>query len=376
MSNIILIKIHPGSFEQGFSVTVEIGEAGRSPHHTLTGELPQAPALEPAYRQWIGCYRRWLQSDLLGRGSRIIVVDQVLNVSKIQDCRDAATAFEGQLLSWLDQPAVLRLQMQIHRVAKQPAQVVLQTDDLLLQRFPWELWSLLDDDDNKFDFAVSHTPKILVKPSFQAPVKILAVLGNSDQINAQADLQWLDKLPQAEVTLLKQPKRQIFNEALRDQSWGILFFAGHSSGDAGGQIGLNDTDALSFSELSRGLKQAVQNGLTLAILNSCDGMELAQQLGQAQLPYAVVMRELVPDDVAQLFLGYFLSALGKGEPLPRAMRTAREQLKEGVEHEFPCASWLPVLCQNAAAPELRWQPRGAGWVSVGSPRLPLRLRQH
>lgn len=247
----------------------------------------------------------------------------------------------------------------------------LQTDDLLLQRFPWELWSLLDDDDNKFDFAVSHTPKILVKPSFQAPVKILAVLGNSDQINAQADLQWLDKLPQAEVTLLKQPKRQIFNEALRDQSWGILFFAGHSSGDAGGQIGLNDTDALSFSELSRGLKQAVQNGLTLAILNSCDGMELAQQLGQAQLPYAVVMRELVPDDVAQLFLGYFLSALGKGEPLPRAMRTAREQLKEGVEHEFPCASWLPVLCQNAAAPELRWPQTQVQAGSVLAPPAPI-----
>jgi CHASE2 domain-containing sensor protein len=57
--------------------------------------------------------------------------------------------------------------------------------------------------------------------------------------------------------------------------------------------------------------------------------------------------------VAQAFLKYFLKAFASGKPLYAAVREAREKL-QGLEEDFPCASWLPVICQNPAAVPLTW----------------------
>ncbi len=182
------------------------------------------------------------------------------------------------------------------------------------------------------------------------------MLGQEAGLNLQPDLQWLQTLPHAEIQVLKQPSRQLFTEQLWEKPWDIFFFAGHSGcqvPDQVGQIHLNATDSLSFTELSHGIKRAIAQGLTLAILNSCDGLDLAQQLGQLHLPYAVVMREPVPDAIAQHFLRYFLTALTQGQTLHGAMRMAQEKL-QGLEDQFPSASWLPVLCQNPAAPNWSW----------------------
>ncbi|PZO11377.1 MAG: hypothetical protein DCF25_19485 [Leptolyngbya foveolarum] len=64
-----------------------------------------------------------------------------------------------------------------------------------------------------------------------------------------------------------------------------------------------------------------RHGLTLAIFNSCDGLGLAKYLSQAiapiSVPYIIVMREAVPDAVAQTFLKYFLAAFsGVVQKLP------------------------------------------------------------
>ena len=65
------------------------------------------------------------------------------------------------------------------------------------------------------------------------------------------------------------------------------------------------------------------------------------------------MRHPVPDKVAQAFLKYFLNSFSQGIPLHLAVREAREQL-EGLESQFPFASWLPVLWQNPSAQPITW----------------------
>ncbi len=65
----------------------------------------------------------------------------------------------------------------------------------------------------------------------------------------------------------------------------------------------------------------------------------------------IVMRELVPDFVAQTFLKDLLTALASGKPFYLAAREARERL-QGLEGQFTCASWLPVICQNLASDSL------------------------
>ncbi len=68
----------------------------------------------------------------------------------------------------------------------------------------------------------------------------------------------------------------------------------------------------------------------------------------------IVMREPIPDLVAQEFLKHFLATFAGGLPLYQAVREAREKL-QGLEKSFPCATWLPVICQHSAKVPPTWQ---------------------
>ncbi|MUG99959.1 CHAT domain-containing protein [Scytonema sp. UIC 10036] len=105
------------------------------------------------------------------------------------------------------------------------------------------------------------------------------------------------------------------------------------------------------------LRKAVKRGLQLAIFNSCDGFGIARQLAEFHLPNIIVMREPVPDEVAQKFLQRFLEAFAAGKPLHLAVRRAREKINR-LESKFPGATWLPMTFQNPAEPPLTWQALG------------------
>ncbi|NJL10087.1 MAG: CHASE2 domain-containing protein, partial [Calothrix sp. SM1_7_51] len=80
---------------------------------------------------------------------------------------------------------------------------------------------------------------------------------------------------------------------------------------------------------------------------------MAQALEDLHIPQVIVMREPVPDLVAQEFLRYFLTEFSQGQPLYTAVRKARKRL-EAIEDEYPCATWLPVICQNPLSETMIW----------------------
>ncbi|MGB3655470.1 MAG: CHASE2 domain-containing protein, partial [Rivularia sp. (in: cyanobacteria)] len=130
----------------------------------------------------------------------------------------------------------------------------------------------------------------------------------------------------------------------------------HSSSHLNGETGriyINPDDSLTIEQLKNGLKAAISRGLRLAIFNSCDGLGLATQLASLHIPQMIVMREPVPDLVAQRFLKFFLSAFSESKSFYLAVREAGERL-QGLEAEFPCASWLPIICQNPTEAPLNW----------------------
>ncbi|MEM1369223.1 MAG: CHASE2 domain-containing protein [Cyanobacteria bacterium P01_H01_bin.15] len=136
----------------------------------------------------------------------------------------------------------------------------------------------------------------------------------------------------------------------------MLFFGGHShtSQQLQGYIQINEQERLSIEQLRYGLRKTISLGLKLAIFNSCDGLGLARELGDLQIPQVIVMREPVPNRVAQAFLRNFLTTFAAGASLFTAVREAREKL-QSLESLFPCATWLPVLCHNPAEKSGRWQ---------------------
>jgi branched-chain amino acid transport system substrate-binding protein len=353
MSKLVEFDIGEGNFEQGFRVTLYISEEGKLRYKEHRGSLPLAPELPELYRQW--------QQSYYGLESmrRVIKVPpaQITNVS---NCENAAKALEDCVKEWFDRSSLLKLRGYVlDEVGRnESARIIFETEDELLRKLPWHLWDLFERRPNvEFSISAGCAPQT---PALKRPVKILAILGGNEGIDTTEDLDLLKKLPKAKVTLLQEPRREQLNDRLGDQPWDILFFAGHSSSQEGGTRGviqLNDTESLSLTQLRYALEQALRNGLKLAIFNSCDGLGLANELADMEIPQAIVMREPVPDRVAQKFLRYFLKYFSRGESFYLAVRRAREKL-QGMEGEFPCASWLPVIFQNPSEKSPIW-PRSA-----------------
>jgi hypothetical protein len=157
---------------------------------------------------------------------------------------------------------------------------------------------------------------------------------------------------------LVEPDRQALNDQLWAQNWDILFFAGHSQSRSlehgtCGYLQINAEEQLTIAQLRHGLRKAIGQGLQLAIFNSCDGLGIATNLADLDLPQMIVMREPVPDRVAQEFLKHFLVEFAGGATLYQSVRSGREKL-QGLEDQFPCASWLPVIYQNPAIVPVLW----------------------
>lgn len=354
MGKLVVLKFGEGSFEQGFPVTLQIGEEHQHATTEITGKLPSFPEMPLYYSHWQSSYRQ------IGNRYRLHADKmQVTNVSMIQDCENTSHILRVRFNTWLraEEFRPLREKWLERLSSSEEVRVILQTENRQLQLLPWHLWDLLERYP-KAEIALSspsydriHKPRTL-----NQLVNILAIVGNSQGIDTQADQALLQQCTNAEVSFLVEPQRQQLTDHLWGKNWDILFFAGHSSsqGNGGsGRIYLNKTDSLSIAELKYALRKAIENGLQLAIFNSCDGLGLAQELADLQIPQMIVMREPVPDQVAKEFLKYFLQGFAGGESFYQSVRQARERL-QGLEDRFPCATWLPVICQNPAQIPPTW----------------------
>ena len=353
MGKLVVLKLGDGSFQQGFSVTLQLGNDGDRPFTEVIGYLPPAPEISQNYSTWQSAYRG------LGLRPRIKALPTVTNVSITQDCDIAAEVLRDRLNSWLHCKSFrpIREKLLEQLMPTDEVRVIIQTEDIWLRRLPWHLWDLCDRYP-KAEIALSAPAYEGTKqPSAtKTEIKILAILGDSTGINIEVDKALLEHLPNAKSKFLVEPRLQEIHDHLWQESWDVLFFAGHSlSEDDGksGRIYINQTDSLTVIELRYALKRAVERGLKLAIFNSCDGLGLARDLAELHIPQVIVMREPVPDRVAQEFFRHFLHAFSEGQPLYSAVREAREGL-QGLEREFPCATWLPVICQNPAEIPLAW----------------------
>ncbi len=355
---LVTLKLGNGNFASGFPVILQIGDEGTLPSVEVTGRLPAAPHIAQQYRQWQMAYRRGLQTQLrLGAPPF-----QVTNFSQrelLEECRRLGDELQHAFQKWLTaetfRPLRERLLEQLHPTDS--IRVILQTEDDLLQRLPWQNWDFFERY-SQAEVALS-TPSYEttgMNPIAEDQVHILAVLGSSTGLDLQKDREALAQIPNAKVTFLVEPSSQELGDRLWEQSWHILFFAGHSSSHTNGstgQLSLNATDSITIPQLKHALKHAVRRGLRLAIFNSCDGLGLANNLADLHMPQVIVMREPIPDRVAQSFVQHFLKAFAAGMPLYQAMRTARERL-HSLEANFPCATWLPIICQNPAEPPSCW----------------------
>ena len=359
MSKLIVINLEKGNLNDGFSpVTAYLWETNNSRPIKFTGSLPPAPEFRELYKRFQLIYQA-LNERLRSRSRMEAESTGLNNVSKV-DFNEVQEDLYKAINSWLNsnlfRPVDQKLREKL--ALDEEFQVIIEASDYLLRRLPWHLWNFVENY-QLCEVAVSNPKYERVKPlpkQKKNKVRILAVLGNSQGIDIQQDRNILEQLPHASIAFLVEPSRQELDKWLWDEKgWDILFFAGHShSQNNQGQIHINKTSSLTINELKNALQYAISRGLKIAIFNSCDGLGLAQQLTDLQITQIIVMREKVPDLVAQEFVKHFLGAFSGGQSFYLAVRYARLRL-QGLEDEFPGASWLPVICQNPAEYTLSWQ---------------------
>ena len=354
---LVALKIGEGSFNTGFPVALSINREGCPPELEINSRLPPAPEIPRSYNLWQDSY---LSLGLCSRLEANKVF--VSNYSYEDTCDRASFRLLANLNNWLDKDTLrpLRDKFLAKLSPSDEIRILIQTENPQLQCLPWHLVSWFESY-TKAEVAISsyNYEKEVTKTSIsRSTIRILAVLGNSEGIDTEHDLLLLQKLPDSSVTLLVEPTRQEITEKLwHPQGWDILFFAGHSQSDLdkqSGSIHLNQRDSLTTRELKYALKKAVEKGLKIAIFNSCDGLGLARNLADLKIPQILVMREPVPDKVAQEFLKYFLTAYARGESFYLAVKEARAKL-QGLEDLYPCASWLPLIVQNPGEIPPTWQ---------------------
>ncbi|MGD1898976.1 MAG: CHASE2 domain-containing protein [Phormidesmis sp.] len=357
MDKWVILELEGDLVLSGFRATLEIRAVKDFQTSQVKGTLPPNPMVaSQLHHHWQNVYRP-LGIPLRIEGQKIIHKGSINQ--RFIDCQRSAQVLCDRFQSWLNADSFLPIDRRLREELSRDETIrfLIRTQDFNLQKLPWHEWNFFE----RYPYAevALSTPEYGLLPSKPRrgglhPVRVLAILGHSYGINVEADRQMLDHLPQAQVTFLLEPDRQQLNDCLWATSWDILFFAGHSETHRNqGRIFINRTDSLSVSELRYGLRRAIDQGLQLAIFNSCDGLGLAAELANLCIPQTIVMREPVADQVAETFLKYFLEAFATGESLYLCVRQARERL-QGLEDQFPCASWLPVIYQNPSVTPPNW----------------------
>ncbi|BAZ16514.1 hypothetical protein NIES4071_83910 [Calothrix sp. NIES-4071] len=357
MSKLIVINLEKGNLNDGFSpVTAQLWDNNSRPIK-FTGSLPPAPEIAELYKRFQLIYDA-LQQLILRCDDLEIDSTGLTNVSEV-DCSEVQEQLYFAINEWLNSDLFRPIDQKLREklALDEEFQIIIEASDPLLQQLPWYLWNFVENY-QLCEVAVSIPKYERVTPLPKQKtnkVRILAVLGNSKGINIQQDRNILEQLPHASTVFLVEPTRQELDKCLWDeQGWDILFFAGHShSHNNKGQIHINKTSSLTISELKNALTYAISRGLKIAIFNSCDGLGLARQLTDLQINQIIVMREKIPDLVAQEFVKHFLGAFSSGQSFYLAVRYARLRL-QGLEDRFPGASWLPVICQNPAEDTITW----------------------
>ena len=372
MSKLVVLNLGRGDLKRGFpSVTVQLWEESNPIAMQFTGSLPAAPDLWQTYGRWQLLYELLYEAlyPTLGWRRRVADKDEdfeideedVTNISSM-DFKSLCDDLSQEINTWLKSEEFRNIDQKLRTTldTHDEIRVILATEDEQVKRLPWHLWDFFEDYQSSIvGISASEIERVKPLPKKSGnKLRILAVIGDSEGIDVQKDRAILEQLPGAETIFLVEPQRQELDKWLWDkQGWDILFFAGHGSTQADGETGrihINKNDCLTIPQLKNALKAAIARGLRLAIFNSCDGLGLARPLASLHIPQMIVMREPVPDLVAQEFLKHFLSAFADGESFYLAVREAQDRL-QGLENDFPCASWLPVMCLNPSEAPLVWQ---------------------
>ncbi len=237
--------------------------------------------------------------------------------------------------------------------------------DSILPRLPWEVLHedcrpIATGKDIIFSRYQPTLSSLILPPPPSRPLKVLMVIAApTDQANLalkyEADILKKDlkkpayngawgntPLPEIELDILEHPDREKLTQVLEQNAYHVLHYAGHSNlGARGGELYLVNQKT-GLGEVLNGDDLAgllVNNGIHLAVFNSCRGAHsaadipdesnprsLAEVLVSRGIPAVLAMAERIPDRVALTLTSLFYHNLKQGYPVDLSLNRARQGL--------------------------------------------------
>ncbi|MCP9928834.1 CHAT domain-containing protein [Cyanobium sp. CH-040] len=271
--------------------------------------------------------------------------------------QDYGNKLGAAMNAWLQQSDWEPLRRVLARLPALPLRLRCQGTPELIERLPWEvlelelerpIWRLGDP---------GHFPSAAHARCGVRSPRLLLLVGREEGLDLEADiaeLQRLDRQGRIALHTLRGPDSCLsrLRAALGDKrGWDVLVFLGHSAGDpqGGGRLQLGDGHWLGGNALAQEFQQAKGHGLSLVLLNSCSGMDLAHCCTAAGIPWALCFREAVPTTAASLAFSQLLGAMEHGRSFPAALQHTRQALQESGP--AGCHLLLSGMCAGGA-PEL------------------------
>ncbi|HEY9603516.1 MAG TPA: CHASE2 domain-containing protein, partial [Allocoleopsis sp.] len=252
--------------------------------------------------------------------------------------------------------------------------IFISCNSIELARLPWEAWELASEraplGTVRIARTFAHSPEFCpVKKSlrYKRP-RILALIGNDPELPLHKDWKTLRSSLKSIADIYRvqwQPddgvieiKNKIAADISDKRGWDVLFFAGHSDETStGGRLAIASNLSLSIGELEEHLIEARENGLQLAVFNSCSGLPIATKLVELGMQ-VVVMREPIPHKAAQIFLKQFCQQLAEHRDAHDALQQTCYHLQSVEKFAHPSAYLIPSFFSPANTAPFRLEPLG------------------
>ncbi|WP_310416720.1 hypothetical protein [Chamaesiphon sp. OTE_8_metabat_110] len=317
--------------------------------------LPDLDRMMSQYQEWQSRYRRLdPQNHRLMSNKAVSLVPE-----RINDCLDAGAMLQANLHQWYSSPGFQTIRERLATTIDPDVEIetIVRSRSKSLLKLPWNsIWQPILDRYPQSEVSVSLIPTIseTAPTAEQMEVSVLSILTSAQGIKLDRSKEYLEALPYTKAEFIVAPGHDDFVKALGKKPWSVIFFSSYISGYLpNNRIYINHHDTIGITEFKYRLRMAVQQGLKLLVLNCGEGLDLAGELADLQIPNLIVMREAVQDQVAQEFVKLFLKAFSGGKSLQLAVRDARERL-QAIEKVVPAASCLPMLCQQISSPASSW----------------------
>jgi len=191
MSRVVILKIGDGSFETGFSVTLEIRDNHLLIAPFTEGKLVPNLDIADALQNYRRAYYHWVKSQpSLG----ITVPHSMITHAAVGDPRDnlrkATKTLKDSLNEWLNSSYLSSIQNHIlfHIGTESEVRFFIHTTHFDLQQIPWESWNFL----HKWFPDVEIALTIQIDPprerTFTSAINVLVILGNIDIENKHTSL--------------------------------------------------------------------------------------------------------------------------------------------------------------------------------------------